>query len=162
MISWEPPREFEAQGWHLRDRLNSAAEAFPNYDGYSHICLCKSKLPSSSHLFPIRLQVTSAEFTAECASVLFSCVGNVELIWIRYILKLQLLSAFYIQRHILMRTFSWWSRKHHKSWSLRLCCFDELQFLVMLYTPKYTNSLRYSLTCVCICTLFCVCVSVCS
>lgn len=39
------------------------AEAFANYDSYSHICLCKSKLSNSSHLLPICLQVASADFT---------------------------------------------------------------------------------------------------
>lgn len=134
--------------------MNFAAVAFPIYDGYSYICLCKSKPPSSSHLFPICLQVTSADFTTECAAVLFSCVRTVELIWMRHKLKLQILPTFYTQRNILMWTSSWRVRKYHKSWCLSLFCFGELLFLVMLYTPKYTNSLRYILPCVCICTLF--------
>lgn len=90
----EPSRKYETQGWHLRDRVDSAAEALSNYDGYSHICLCKSKLHSSSHLLPIHLQVTSADFPTERATVLIDCVGTVGLIWIRQRLELQLLSTF--------------------------------------------------------------------
>lgn len=52
--------------------MDSAAEEFPNYDGYSHICLCESKLSNSLHLLPICLQVTSADFTSKNKLFCFS------------------------------------------------------------------------------------------
>jgi hypothetical protein len=65
--------------------VNSAAEAFPNYDGYGHICLCKSKLSNSSHLLPIYLQVTSADFTNKNMLLCFFSLQLAQQSWCRWV-----------------------------------------------------------------------------